>query len=138
MLVLLIQEPISISDGINGSANSYTIIYSDLASQRTCGEDTIPASACQNQVCKNLFNVTASSCTQDTNISVIVYATNMLGDGNNSKPMSQSKCMDIYYVWLIGMANRKCTICSVCGPCYMQFEANTRLRLSKFFAAFNC
>ena len=90
-MLYIIQEPINISEGIDGSANSYTIIYFNSASRITCGEDTIPASECQNQICRHLFNVSVSSCTPDTNISVTVYATNMLGDGSISIPINQSK-----------------------------------------------
>ena len=73
---------------IIGSASSYTIIYSDSASHGNCDSIKIPAAKCQRSLCKHIFDVSSSPCSNATNISVAVSATNLLGDGPSSHPVS--------------------------------------------------
>ena len=53
------------SDGIDGSATNYTIIYmysvSDSTSERTFDSITIPASACTQQICAHTLKINQSS-----------------------------------------------------------------------------
>ena len=82
-----IQALFNITDGFDGSATSYTISYTDLTSGYICGSTTIPASACENGVCSDWFDISSSLCTQSTNITVTAFATNLLGDGPPSQPI---------------------------------------------------
>ena len=83
-----LQIPFNISEGIAGSASSYTIIYSDFDSHGSCDSIKIPAVKCQGSICNHIYDVSSSSCYNATNISVAVSATNLLGDGPTSHPVS--------------------------------------------------
>ena len=85
----LFQKPFNIAEGIDGSASSYTIIYTDTESGGIlCDSVKVPGFSCQGELCSHLFDVSSSSCVNSTNISVAVYATNLLGDGPASEPVS--------------------------------------------------
>ena len=74
------QEPITISDGFTNDILSYSVKYSDLSSMNICSQKaTIPVSACQNGLCKHLFQVATSLCNSMTNITVTVTTTSLLG-----------------------------------------------------------
>ena len=75
------QESFTISDGIDGSATSYTITYTDTLSGDTCGRATIPASVCLNRMCSHVFEVSSSNCRPFSDINVTVFGTNILGNG---------------------------------------------------------
>ena len=80
------QEQFFISDGIDGSATSYTIMYTDPTSRRTCGSITISASECTSGQCDHMFNIPSDSvCSNATGIVISVFATNILGDGPSSQ-----------------------------------------------------
>ena len=70
-----------ISDGIDGSAISYTITYMDSITGDPCSLATITASSCVEGICKHTFEVSLSSCPPCVDINVTVYATNILGNG---------------------------------------------------------
>lgn len=76
---------INISDEIDGSVTFYTITYSDSASGSNCGSATIPASSCEVGICSNVFEVSSSSCPPSTMISVVVLASNVLGNSSSSR-----------------------------------------------------
>ena len=71
----------NITDDIDGSTISYTIIYSDSHSNNSCGLSIISVSSCEGSICSHLFEVSASSCSPSSNINVSIFATNILGDG---------------------------------------------------------
>ena len=77
----------NISDGIDGSPISYTIIYSNATTGDICLNATLPASECQGGVCHHYFYAYRSECSPQGNVSVSVYATNILGDGPVSNPV---------------------------------------------------
>ena len=76
----------AISDNIDGSSTSYTATFSDFTSGSICGSATIPASSCQNGVCRHMFEV-SPPCSSNVDVSINVYATNILGDGPSSHPV---------------------------------------------------
>ena len=97
------QKSFNITEGIDGSASSYTIIYTDTESGgiSVCDSIKVPAFRCQEGICRHLFDVSSSRCVNSTNISVAVYATNILGDGPASEPVS----IELYYRNQICMYN---------------------------------
>ena len=82
------QDAFNISDGIDGSATSYTVQYSDSVYGYKCGSATIPASGCQGSICTHVFDVSSSSCPSSADVNITVSATNILGEGLSSVPMS--------------------------------------------------
>lgn len=88
LTIIILQKPFNISKGIDGTAFSYTIIYIDTESGGTCDSIEVPAFRCQQGLCSHLLDVSSSSCANSTNISVSVSATNLLGDGPASEPVS--------------------------------------------------
>ena len=88
---MLLQDPFLFSDGVDGSAASYTIDYSDTISGSNCGLATIPASSCSHGVCQNVFELSSSLCPFSDSITVTVFGTNALGNGTTSTPVSISK-----------------------------------------------
>lgn len=80
-----LQPPFSISDGIDGSTTLYTINYSNLTSGEVCGSAMIPGSSCMDSVCSDVFNVTSSRCFPSTELSVTIFASNILGNGEISE-----------------------------------------------------
>ena len=83
---VLTQAPFYFSDGIDGSTTSYTITYSDSTSGRICGSATIPASSCDGGICSCRFDISSSSCLPSADVSVTVFASNILGNGPMSEP----------------------------------------------------
>ena len=77
-----------ISDGIGGSVTSYTITYLDSTSGDHCSLVTIPASSCIGGMCNHTFEVATSSCPACVDINITVYATNILGNGTISDPLT--------------------------------------------------
>lgn len=75
-----LQEKFFVSEGIDGSATNYTIMYNDSTSGRMCDFVTISASLCISGQCSHVFNV-PSICSTITSITIAVFATNVLGDG---------------------------------------------------------
>ena len=76
------------SDGVDGSATSYTIAFSDSSYDFNCGSVIIPASSCANGTCCLAYSFEAylSPCANSINISVTAYSTNILGNGSLSRP----------------------------------------------------
>ena len=79
------------SNGIDGSATSYTINYADTASGTSCESATIPASSCSGGVCQSVFELSSSHCPLSDSITVTVFGTNVLGNGSSSQPISTSE-----------------------------------------------
>lgn len=77
-----------ISDGIDGSATSYTINCLDSISGDLCSSVTIPASLCAERICNHTFEISTSSCPPCVDINITVYATNILGNGAISDPLT--------------------------------------------------
>ena len=71
-----------------GSIFAYTIIYSDSTSGSSCGLATIPASSCRGRMCSHIFEVSSSFCLPSADINVTVFATNILGEGQFSIPLT--------------------------------------------------
>lgn len=83
------QNSFYIYEGIDGSATTYTIIYSDSSFGSTCSSMKIPASACADGTCSHVYNATNSSCPPYTGITVTVFASNILGDGLLSNSLTR-------------------------------------------------
>ena len=64
--------------------NVYNINYTNSSSGELCNSVTIPASSCANSVCNHEFDVSSSLCSPSTTLLVIVFASNILGDGEVS------------------------------------------------------
>ena len=86
---LTLQNPINISDDVDGSASSYTITYYSLFSGSICGRATIPVPSdfCVNGICRHVFDSSSSVCNDVTQFYVTAYATNVFGDGTPSTPI---------------------------------------------------
>ena len=82
------QAPFSISNGIDGSTSFYNINYTNSTSGEVCDSVTIPAPLCANGVCNHDFNISSSPCSPSTSFSVIVFASNILGDGEASDKLT--------------------------------------------------
>ena len=82
------QAPFSISSVIDGSTMFYNINYTNSTSGELCGSVTIPSSLCANDVCIHEFNISSSLCSPSTALSVIVFASNILGDGEISEELT--------------------------------------------------
>ena len=72
---------------MDGGAISYTITYTEISSDNICGTEIIPASSCLSGVCTHFFDLSSSNC-GSVPISVRVSATNILGSGATSTPVS--------------------------------------------------
>lgn len=81
------QDPFLFSERITGSTISYTINYSDSLTGISCGVIHVPASSCRAGTCYHTFEV-PSSCLHSDGINVTVYATNALGNGPPSQPIT--------------------------------------------------
>ena len=66
---------------------SHTITYSDATNGNICGTAIIPSRLCEEGVCSHIFEVT-SLCINSTSINVSVSATNILGDGPQTDPVT--------------------------------------------------
>lgn len=74
-----LQDSFNIAEGIDGSALSYTISYSDSMSEIICHSTTISASSYDGGMCSDVFIASASLYPPLTDITVTVFATNILG-----------------------------------------------------------
>ena len=84
---LVIQEQFNVSQLIDGSASTYTILYSDSVNGTViCDSVNVSASECHSGTCFNYFNLTSSSCSTK-NITVTVYGSNIFGSGIQSPPI---------------------------------------------------
>ena len=84
------QNPINTSDGIDGSATSYTVTYYGLASGNTCGTINIPVSTCIGGICSYLAQIDASiPCIFSANgVSLAASARNIFGNGKSSASLT--------------------------------------------------
>ena len=83
-----VQAPFSISNEIDGSTIFYNINYTNSTSGESCGSVAIPASSCANGVCIHKFNLSSSLCSPSTALSVIAFASNILGNGEVSDELT--------------------------------------------------
>ena len=103
------QEKFFISEGIDGSATNYTIMYNDSTSGRMCDFVTISASVCSGQ-CNHTFDV-PSICFAIASITITVFATNILGDGPMTLSVLEiSEC-------IYGLASNAVIILYACYYC---------------------
>ena len=63
-------------------------IYSDSTSGSNCASATIPTSSCRGRMCSHIFEVSSSFCLPSADINVTVFATNILGEGQYSIPVT--------------------------------------------------
>lgn len=83
-----LQIPDNISHGVNSSVYYYTIDYYSIGTI-PCDSVNVSVSSCMEGKCKNEFLFSKNSSCLDSesiSINVIVFATNILGAGNPSKP----------------------------------------------------
>ena len=73
---------------MNGSATSYTIVYTDSYSGVTCASATILVSSCVGDPCSHEFEFSSSDCPNSIAKNVTVYGSNLLGDGRRSEPIT--------------------------------------------------
>ena len=71
------------SNELEGLPTSYSILYIDSITGRTCSAVTIPISSnyCIGLSCQYAFEVSSSYCTSVTNFTISAFATNVFGDG---------------------------------------------------------
>ena len=85
------QRYFNISDGIDGSASSYNITYTDAVSQIICASVDIPVSSCSNGICEHEFRLSSSECASSAlHIVVAISGANLLGIGQPSVPVQVS------------------------------------------------
>ena len=91
MHILLIQDPFIIYDGINGTATSYMIYYSDSDTGKLCGSSKLSPSLCDIGICSEEFYdiVELSMCRASANINVTVSVITTLGEGPQSNPIKE-------------------------------------------------
>ena len=76
-----------ISDGIDGSATSYTLTYYNSVSGIICGSAIVPASTCVDGMCRHFFTYKESTCNSPSvSVNVTISAANLLGSGPPSHP----------------------------------------------------
>lgn len=94
-----LQGPFSISTAIDGSAMSYNINYTNSTSGESCGSAAIPtkSSLCTNDLCTHEFNISTSLCSPSTALSVVVFASNILGDGVVSKELTFGRFKKLHF-----------------------------------------
>ena len=86
IIIHAMQARFSISNEIDGSTTFYNINYTNSTSGVLCNSISIPASSCTNRICSHEFNnIPSSLCSPSTTLSVIVFASNILGDGELSE-----------------------------------------------------
>ena len=81
--MVLIQDSFKISNGIDGSALSYTISYTDSTTGVVCVSVTISATTCVQRVC-TVPSIDPLPCSQtigNGTIRISISATNRLGNG---------------------------------------------------------
>ena len=91
----LIQTTFNITDELSGAANSFNVSYTDATTGYMChnGSYTVH-STCVNDLtepdmkCVHIFDVPNSSCKNSNSVNVMVSATNPLGTGPSSNPIS--------------------------------------------------
>ena len=91
-LIHNLQKTVNISDGVDGSTLSYTINYTDSGTGKVCHTTIILASSCQNGVCEHQAKAMYFKCSTSTRIGVTVSATNVLGAGQPSIPVTLGSC----------------------------------------------
>ena len=69
--------------GIDGSACSYTVNYTDSISGTLCATATISAASCMHSVCEHVLKLPSllTFCPTLSNVTVTVFGTNRLGMG---------------------------------------------------------
>ena len=84
------QKKVNITNGLDGSATNYTVVYSDTSSETICYSTTLPASACGSPrgICKHVQNFPLSSCPQPIGIRMSVYGTNVVRSGPPSNTIT--------------------------------------------------
>ena len=98
------QDSFDISDEVDGSANSYTITYADSMVGTICSTVEIQASLCNSHVCGHQFEVATSSCVPSANITITVFATNVLGSGQTSSLITIGKMIIIIiFFFMVGL-----------------------------------
>ena len=76
------QNPVTISESIDGTATLYTIIFSAHDTGDNCAIISFTEDSFQDgQYYSELLNSTSMNCSQCSSITVSSFATNILGDG---------------------------------------------------------
>ena len=135
MHFFLQQTIAAIYGNINGSPTSYTVIFSDLTSGSICDLSTVPSAPnnCDNgnscQLQWHKFAI-SSPCSYNHDISVSVFATNILGNGPFSEPVifkietSESNyCSKLIDVTSISEHASLILLCR-CDPWYIRFKVH--------------
>ena len=110
------QEKFNISNGVDGSAVSYNINYTDADSNvcaYTCITIDTSESSCRDDVCKNELEVSSSHCNSSSNINITVTGTYRLGSGLPSMPVTIGNYVSCYIVakLMIWILHNTCTPC---------------------------
>ena len=73
-------------------------MYSDTLSSTSCGIETIQAASCVDRACLSHLQLSDNACSNSSNITVTVFATNILGNGPLSKPVFVEISKSINYL----------------------------------------
>lgn len=84
MIIMMTQIKFNISDGIDGSATSYDVNYTESTTGFTCASVTIPALTCAKGNCEHELKFSSSLCQHPPSVTVVVTGTNRLGKGQPS------------------------------------------------------
>ena len=77
------QTSYDFSEEIDGSADFYTISYTDSISGTLCTSVKVPAASCLHGICTHVLKRTYLSinCSSSSKIAITVFGTNRLGRG---------------------------------------------------------
>ena len=67
---------------------TYTVTYADTDTGAICYSDTIMTASCDDGICQHSYDVSLSTCPSTTNITIHVFATNVLGNSQESAPIN--------------------------------------------------
>ena len=86
---------LSLPHKIDITITSYNISFTNLVSDEICDSVTIPASSCADGACNHVFILSSSSCPNDTDISIIVSASD--SDSHESSRPSKIGLLIIFH-----------------------------------------
>ena len=87
------QGPFMIHEGVNVSATSYMIKYSDASTGELCGSTS---NSCVGGVCSEEFKIASSLCRPSADINVTVSAVTNLGEGPPTNPILEGEYKNIF------------------------------------------
>ena len=81
------KDSFIISEGINGSATTYFITYTDPSTGEFCGSTSVDASTCVNGICYSNYSYERllPGCIDSEAVNVTINALNVFGNGSDTE-----------------------------------------------------